>query len=263
MARNIMTSSLRSDCTIALGAIALTSASAHAALTGLVTENYQITDGARRYSVMDVFVQCTNANDKLVNFYGTTGSVSYVGTIRNGVAQAAGDGVVDNGANFAQMSGTGWLPSAVADAKAWDSFVTIGARSQQDPAGITGDPSFSNANVNGAGAIVGSGSGSSYRGAGWYTSAPTGSHVFAGTYGDNRIMLGRFAIDVTDFAATDVLQLRFAGNLTMRVDGTSQGTGTIIQPSVSGTFNYSFVPAPGALALLGSAGLPGRRSRRR
>ena len=258
-----MKASIRAQSPFALGTVALTAAAAQAGVTGLVTENYQVADGSRRYSVMDVFVQCTNANDKLVNFYGTSGSVSYIGTVRNGVAQTAGSSAVDNGASFAQMSGTGWLPSAVADGNAWDSFVTIGARGQLDPAGIAGDPSFSNANVNGAGTIAGSGSGSSYRGAGWYTTAPTGSHVYAGTYGDNRIMLGRFAIDVTDFAATDVLQLRFTGNLTMRLDGTTPGSGTVVQPSVNGTFTYGFVPAPGALALLGIAGRKGQRSRRR
>ena len=98
-------------------------------------------------------------------------------------------------------------------------------------------------------------------GAGWYTTAPTGSHVYAGAYGDLRIMLGRFAVETTNLASTDVLTLQFKGNVSMKVNGSSAGAGTTVQPSFDQTFTYGFVPAPGAIALLSLAGLA--RGRRR
>jgi hypothetical protein len=107
----------------------------------------------------------------------------------------------------------------------------------------------------------GTNSSGAYVGAGWHTANPTGSHVFAGTYADKRIMLGRFLVDVTDLAASDVLTLRFKGNVTMKVNGLSAGAGTTSQPSFDQTFTYGFVPAPGAAALLGLAGLAVRRRR--
>jgi hypothetical protein len=100
-----------------------------------------------------------------------------------------------------------------------------------------------------------------YVGAGWFTASPTGSHVFAGTYADKRIMLGRFSVETTNMLTTDVLTIQFKGNVTMRVNGTSAGGGTTSQPYFDQTFTYGFVPAPGAFALLGLAGLMGRRRR--
>jgi hypothetical protein len=58
-----------------------------------------------------------------------------------------------------------------------------------------------------------------------------------------------------------VLTLQFKGNVTIRVDGLSPGAGTVSQPSFNQTFTYGFVPAPGAVALLGLAGLVGSRRR--
>jgi hypothetical protein len=107
----------------------------------------------------------------------------------------------------------------------------------------------------------GTNSSGAYVGAGWHTANPTGSHVFAGTYADKRIMLGRVSVEVTDLAVSDTLTLRFKGNVSMKVDGVSAGGGTILQPAFDQTFTYGFVPAPGAAALLGLAGLAVRRRR--
>ena len=252
-----------SHASVALCAFATLAAGANAAMLGVTATNYEVVDGSRRYSVMDVYVDCSGAYDKLVNFYGTTASTSFVRTARNGLMNALTSSAAGNGAAFAQAASSGWLPSTSAASSAWDSFVTIGARSQSDTsANIDGDPMFLNKST--ADAVVlsgGTNSSGAYVGAGWYTANPTGSHVFAGTYADKRIMLGRFSVDVTDLSASDVLTLRFKGNVTMKVNGTSAGAGTTSQPSFDQTFTYGFVPAPGAAALLGLAGLAVRRRR--
>jgi hypothetical protein len=241
---------------------AVTAAGAHAAMTGVTSTNYSVTDGARRYSVMDVYVDFTGTYDKLVNFYGTTGSTSVVMAFINGVSYNGPSIVAGNGAGFAQAAGTSWMPASAAAGNAWDSFVTIGARTQDAAAGIAADDYFTNATTVGADTVAGGSNAlSAYQGAGWYTNAPTGNHVYAGTYADKRIMLGRFSVETTNLAATDVLTLQFKGNVTMRVNGLSAGAGTVIQPSFNETFTYGFVPAPGAVALLALAGLVGSRRR--
>jgi hypothetical protein len=241
---------------------AVTAAGAHAAMTGVTSTNYSVTDGARRYSVMDVYVDFTGAYDKLVNFYGTTGSTSVVMASINGVSYNGPSIVAGNGAGFAQAAGTSWMPASAAAGNAWDSFVTIGARTQDAAAGIAADDYFTNATTVGADTVAGGSNAlSAYQGAGWYTNPPTGDHVYAGTYADKRIMLGRFSVETTNLAATDVLTLQFKGNVTIRVDGLSRGAGTVSQPSFNQTFTYGFVPAPGAVALLALAGLVGSRRR--
>ena len=83
----------------------------------------------------------------------------------------------------------------------------------------------------------------------------------AGTYLDKRIMLGRFSVETTNMLTTDVLTIQFKGNVSMKVNGTSAGGGTTSQPFFDQTFTYGYVPAPGAIALLGLAGLIARRRR--
>jgi hypothetical protein len=248
---------------LAFLAWALPIASTHAAMLGVTSTNYQVVDGARRFSVMDVYVDCSGRYDKLVNFYGQTTSTSMVRTSLNGVLNGGSAYASANGASFAQASGTGWIASASARGNAWDSFVSIGARTQDEALGVvTSDPYFMNATTSGAGTIAGgSTSQGAYAGAGWFTNLPAGSHTLAGSYEDLRIMLGRFSVETTNLSATDVLALQFKGNVTMKVNGSSAGAGTTLQTAVDQTFTYGFVPAPGACALLGMAGLRGRRRR--
>lgn len=227
---------------------------AHAAFIGVSSTNYQIVDGSSRYSVIDIYADFSGAYDKLVNFYGNSGSSSMVRSSLNGTLDGIG---------FAQSSGSNWLPSAAGGVSAWDSFVTIGTRSQSDAASVvSADPYFLNATVAGAGMVVGgANSQGTFIGAGWFTGAPTGAHVYAGTYADKRIMLGRFAIETTGLGASDAVSVRYKGNLSMRVGGSSAGTGSILQTAVDQTFTYAFVPAPGAGLALGALGLLARRRR--
>jgi hypothetical protein len=227
---------------------------ADAAFLGLGSASYQVVDGSSRYSVMDVYAEFSGAFDKLVNHYGNSGSTSMVRSSLNGTIDGIG---------FAQAGGTGWLPSSAGVGFGWDSFVTIGSRSQADAASlVTADPYFLNATVVGAGMVAGgSNSQGTFIGAGWYTGSPTAAHVYAGSYADSRIMLGRFVVETTTLSASDSVTLRYKGNLSMRVGGSSLNAGSILQSAVDQTFTYAFVPAPGAMLLLGVAGLRSRRRR--
>ena len=252
-----------SNCVVGSVVLTTTVAGANAAFLGITGTNHQVVDGSRQYSVMDIYADFNGNFDKLVNYYGVTSHTGFVRTSLNGALNTGNLLVPTNGAAFAQATGTGWMPSGSASTKAWDSFVTIGARTQDYTASsITADPNFLNGNTNGASTVAGgSNSANAYQGAGWYTASPLDIANLAGTYADKRIMLGRFTVETTNMSTTDVLTIQFRGNVTMRVNGTSAGSGTTSQPYFDQTFTYGFVPAPGAFALLGLAGLMGRRRR--
>ena len=240
---------------VALAASMIAASGTDAAMIGVTATNYEVVDGIRRFSVMDVFVQCSGANDALLSYYGTSAFDSLVRTQRNGLYNSRTALVAGNGAPFAQAAGSDWMPSGQGG-NAWDSFVTIGGRTQDAVAGVVADASFLNAGTPGAEVVAGgTDSLGLYKGAGWYTNAPSGSLASAGAYGDLRIMLGRFTLETTSLPATDVVRLQFKGNVTMMVEGTE------VQSSFHETFTYGFVPSPGAAALLGLAGAIRRRRR--
>ena len=251
----------------ASGAIFLSVANASAAYLGVSTTTYHVVDGARNFAVMDIYVDCSGAYDKLTNYYGTTLTPSFARTTLNEIQNAGNAATATNGAPFSQANATSWAPSASPASNAWDSFVTIGARNQNDAgAGITGDPFFSNFATVEATTVQGGADGSgTFVGAGWYTSTPTtNNYGFAGTYADMRIMLGRFSVETTSFSSSDVLSMQLQGSLTMLVNGTSPGTGTFIQPIFNQTFAFDLahVPSPGLGGLMALAGFT-LRSRRR
>jgi len=255
---------------ISFGVLAA-AASANAGILGYSGTNYLVVDASTgsRYSVMDVYINCSAQYDKCVNYYGQnlTGKTGWVTTTKNGVTNANDAATATNGAPWVHSNGTGWMPSSNANANAWDSFVTIGARGQteaQSSSAITADPYFMNGNTPGAGTIQGGYNVTpAYVGGGWYTASPLYIGDLAGTYADKRIMLGRFTIDVTNAVSTDVITMQMHGEVTMKVNGTSAGGGTTTQPTftMNATYDNFFVPVPtpGAIALVGLAGLVSRR----
>ncbi len=118
---------------ISFGVLAA-AASANAGILGYSGTNYLVVDGAKRYSVMDVYIDCSNQFDKDVSFYGqnVTGKNAWVVTTKNGNRNANDAATATNGAAWVHSNSTGWMPSASAASNAWDSFVTIGARNQNE-----------------------------------------------------------------------------------------------------------------------------------
>ena len=85
----------------------------------------------------------------------------------------------------------------------------------------------------------------------------------AGTSLDFCWMIGRFAIDVTGKSASEVITMNAQFNMVGK-NGTAAETGTTFTGASTASYKVSnffafAVPAPGAAALLGAAGLLGRR----
>ena len=255
-----------------LGASLAVSAGANAAILGYSgAQSYMtkvVSGVTRTYSAIDVFVDCDNAADYIVNFYGVQLKKSFVGVVKNGVSNSATatNANATNGVLFNQGTGTnkGWNPDFDNTDGLYDSFVTIGGRTQ-DAAGnpdsgnqLAKDPSFANfsSSTSGFGTLRTGTTSTTNAGPGWYSADPNNAMNKAGTYADLKIMLGHFVVDVTNYIGTsNTLTLRFNGNITIKVNGTTQQ-----QPNFANSFNFlPPIPAPGAVALIGLAAVCARR----
>ena len=257
-------------------------ASTQAAVTGYSGVQSYITrvesGVTKKYSAIDVFVNCDNAADYIVNVYGQNTSAatkSFVTTVKNGVTNlsTATDTTTTNGILFKQgtLTNKGWNPDFDNTDGLVDSFVTIGGRTQ-DVAGnpdtgnqLAKDPSFSNfsSSTSGFGTLRTGTTTTTNAGPGWYAADPNNVANKAGSYADLKIMLGHFVIDVTSYVGTTTsLQLQFLATYTIKVGGTVQqqnrtSPGSPTQATSSVPLTYDFmpaVPAPGAVALIGVAG---------
>ena len=266
-----------------LGASLAVSAGANAAILGYSgAQSYMtkvVSGVARTYSAIDVFVDCDNAADYIVNFYGVQLKKSFVGVVKNGVSNSATatNANATNGVLFNQGTGTnkGWNPDFDNTDGLFDSFVTIGARTQEVAGNpdtgnqMTKDPSFSNysSSTSGFGTLRTGTTTTTDAGVGWYAADPNNAMNKAGSYADLKIMLGHFVVDVTDYLGTsNTIQLSFLATYTIKIGGTVQqqnrtspGSPTQTTSSVPLTFDFYPVPAPGAVALIGLAALVSRR----
>ncbi len=258
--------------------------SAQAAVTGysgVQTYMTKVVSGVTRtYSAIDVFVDCNNAADYIVNVYGqraSSATKSVISTVKNGVINAATatNATAANGLMFNQGTGTnkGWGPDFDNADGLFDSFVTIGGRTQEEAAnpdtgnGLSKDPSFANysSSTSGFGTLRTGTTSTTDDGPGWYSADPNNAMNKAGSYADLKIMLGHFVVDVTNLlgtgpggAFTNTLTLTFNGNITIKVGGVTQQ-----QPQFANSFNFlTPIPAPGAVALIGLAVLVSRRRAR-
>ena len=250
----------------------------------LVADSYIVKVGsgsaAQFFSVMDVYVKCGASTDIVSSTFGVSAYVAST-TMNQGVA-------------FNQASGSSWAPTTN-DAFGVDSFVTAGCRNQGSDTtlaggqaaflNLQGDTNFSNFSTAGATTIA-SVSGSA--GAGWYpgvgantstnpyaragyyngvtntakaTTTISGNGIVAGGSLDNLWMVGRFVINATNELDTAVrtVTMQFA------VAGKNNGV-TTVTGATNAAYRYNqtltfAVPAPGAAALIGLAGLVGRRRR--
>ena len=222
---------------LAIGLGLAVAASASADITGAMTVDYVVTaedfgGDVVTVNVSDLYLTSNDAADTALNVYNmsmaSTGQVNY----------------------FQSATGVGWTPTnlgSIFDTEALrraDSFVTIGGfdfglEPVQSPGAGSGtglDPNFG-------------GNGAAFPGdlAGWYNGSPPSLN---GQVGDTAaglgVLVGRFAFD-GDFDLSGS-ELFVTWN---------QGLGT---PGNQAGFIVN-VPAPGAVALLGLAGLTGRRRR--
>ena len=261
------------------------SASAFATVTPgtLFGDSYIVTDTVRTYAVMDVYIKCSSSADIISSTFGVTAYNSSYS--------------LNNGKEFKQSanqaSASSWLP-VNNDGSAWDSFVTTGCRVQgSDTTLASGQAGFlgMQLDTNWASTSTGGRIDGSAGGAGWYpsigastttnpyakagqysgtgsvntakaTSTIAGNGITAGQSLSNYWMIGRFSIEVTgDSATNNTVSLQFA------VAGKNNGTTTFTGATqTAGRFNYTLtyaaVPAPGAAALVGLAGMIVRRRSR-
>ena len=213
----------------------LVAASASADMTGNATQVGYAWSGedfggaAASGYVVDLYLEFDNADDVLLNVYNFN-------DVNLGTAYAQG------------MTAPGWAPNeqggifTTGVSQSFDSFIAIGGVTADDGSGnplqMSGngtavDPNFGGNNADGPAAN-----------GGWYNGAPTNP---IGQAVDGMVFIGRFSI---------------AGSDGFSMEGSTgwatfnQGLGT---PGVQ--MEFTVVPAPGAFALLGLAGLAGRRRR--
>ena len=220
----------------ALAGATLVAGTASASMTGAVAISYSVTaadfGGAEvTVNVTDLYMTSDDAADTLLNVYNLT--------LANGSASVN---------YFQSFTGTGWQPTNLGgpfDTEALqtaDSFVTIGgigADGRQAPgagSGVGLDPNFGGNNAAAPGAL-----------AGWYNGNPPSLIGQTATYdsGVTGVFIGRFS-------STESFDLTGS---TFEVTW-NQGLGTGANQAA-----FTVVPAPGALALLGLAGIAGRRRR--
>ena len=213
-----------------LGAAALITSTASATFTSLTVETaFHAGTGRNVYSI---FANFSVSNDRILNVFDTfnvSGTMNALHTDNAfGDIDTDGDGYADvfgaTGAWSQTWNSSAGIPS--------DSYVMIGA-----PGPVALDPGFTGPYVSGSIANF----------SGWYDSTP-GSQNLAGTTLKVKVMqIARLAAGET--AYTGRLNVGYA----------LFGTTT---PLFSGNVTYTLpVPAPGALALLGMAGLATRRRR--
>ena len=179
--------------------------------------------------VVDLYIEFDSSNDILLNVYNFN----------------------DNnlGVNYFQgLTAAGWAPNEQGSifttdvSQGFDSFIAIGGITEYGPDGrpyqmagngVSVDPNFPDNNAPGPG-----------ENAGWFNSNP--NNPLGSPDDSGLVLIGRFSIEGSDgFAMSGV-----TGYATW-----NEGIGT---PGQQGMFG---IPAPGALALLGVAGLANRRRR--
>jgi len=229
--------------TFALGAAAILGVSgvASASFVGAVFDSYAVEVDGQSYAVIDAYIEFDSPEDTVLSIFNA--AITNV----NGSAFHHNDfNTLGGGAGLWNVTDTGNLPGFLSPDN--DSFVLIGGAvaDPTSPNSTSLDPSFDPA-----------GGGTVAENAGWFNSNPPNlqGRVDADTL---RTWVARFVIEGTDSAET----LSFAFNM-----GYNQGLGTGNQFAFNDGATrgpeilVDYVPAPGAIALLGLAGLAGRRRR--
>lgn len=215
-----------------IGAAALATA-ANANFTGYSHELITLGNG---HVIANVYANFSHANDRVLNVYNSNITTTHVG----GFFHSAGNPFWKAGNTQNKNTGD-------------DSWINIGTNPNGtgnaggNGGSTVGDPNFVNfddANDSTDFSVIES----IGTGAGWYNGSPANTYGYA--FDAGRVLLGHLVFD------TNQGEVTWQGSLTVYLNGaTSSTSGVGMQP-------YSFtIPAPGALALLGLAGLATRRRR--
>jgi hypothetical protein len=245
--------------------------------TRLYGDAYLVADGAKTYSVLDVYIKASQSTDIVASVYG--------------ISSWKASWVQNQSLSFRQAGGSSWNPNYTdAAGAAWDSFVTAGIRTQTNDGyggnaiALTADPGFSNMNQANATKITGSSTGN---GPGWYPSlgatasanpwcvvgfyngatniAKTQSNIAAnginaGGSLDNMFMLARLAIDTADIGISPpTITIKLGMTVLNTGSATSTGAGTNAAYRAQSTLEFAAVPGPGALAAVSLAAFMRRR----
>jgi hypothetical protein len=187
---------------------------------GLFGRTYVVDVAGTKYSVMDVYIKwgsaigTGSAGERVVAIFGQAVTDASTGNVNK-------TSVYENSASLPfQHLNTTWLPGSSSGASSWDSFLTIGCRTQGsgNSAGVKADPFFLNptsTTASGVAVVTGGSDQLSpprFVGAGVYQSAPldSGWETNVATFPDSMILLGRFTLKVSDIVAA-------GGNVKMKV----------------------------------------------
>jgi hypothetical protein len=207
-------------------AATMVAGSASAAFVSMNVVSSTVSQGADTFYVFKVYAKFNNANDTVLNAYGMNalpaGSFWHNDFLSGGGSNVAGT----------------WSPTLIPSptAATTDSWVTVGGTAADFGNSTSADPGWGPAGWNQAGIPAN---------AGWFNQNPPN-------------LQGRVnATTLQTIIAQFVFKNTIVGFTTPITIGYNQGIGTSSQFG-NGTFS---VPAPGAIALLGLAGLAGRRRR--
>ena len=233
--------------------VALSMTAANASITGCYYYGYEASAEAFGGTVVnayvvDMYMTSDSSTDALLNVYNANitnslGDVSY----------------------YQGITSAGWSPNLqggpfdTPDARYIDSFISAGGRTEGGSESLDIDGNLIQMGGNGTGTdpnFGGNNAAAPGADGGWYNGNPnnpigvgfTNSNL-PGALGSNlSIFIGRFSIeDSGEFDLSGALSVTW-----------NEGIGT---PGTQATFDIMEVPAPGALALLGVAGLASRRRR--
>ncbi len=240
-------------CMLAAGLGLAVSGAASAAFTGYTVTFNNFTLNGQNYCRAELFATFNGATDTILNVFnfaavGGSGGDAYGGFWHK-------DNSDYNGGVLSQEYGT-WAPQLTGSATAnrpFDSFLLIGGNATGTNT-TNADPSW---NSGGSGSHAGGASGWSRADLvnngqiGWFNSSPPNNQGRVGVAPNTptQVKLGQFILSLND-STYRTYSLRTAWN---------NGAGGGVNFS-DGTFTLC-LPAPGAIALLGLAGLTRRRSR--
>ncbi|MCH2146393.1 MAG: hypothetical protein MK073_01065 [Phycisphaerales bacterium] len=211
---------------LAIAATSLITVPAMADYTGLSMESSVNADGTW---TARIYANFTEGTDMLNAVYGDANNDLYIDTTSSFYQN-------DVGGNTSANINSALIP--LVPSLAWDSWVTIGLEDNTGNAMNNIGVDFSGFEGGGA---INSNNGS------WFAT-PDDAQCLAGA--DLRVMIGQFTMIDSDGAVFGTLNLQGkVGDFE-----TFQATGQ--------AFEFSMIPAPGALALLGLAGVASRRRRK-